>query len=135
MSVSQNKKAYMKKYNNRDYVKQKKVAFSVSDVFCIERFRESFRKLVEDDADIVFANEEEAKALFEVDNLNAAIDQMKSLGKIFAITRGELGGHGAVFCGDEIVEYLGAGGGADPACVVQVLRKNADSIKIGRAHV
>ena len=69
----------------------KKVAFSVSDVFCIERFRESFRKLVEDDADIVFANEEEAKALFEVDNLNAAIDQMKSLNKIFAITRGENG--------------------------------------------
>ena len=45
----------------------------------------------EDDADIVFANEEEAKALFEVDNLNAAIDQMKSLNKIFAITRGENG--------------------------------------------
>ena len=68
-----------------------KVAFSVSDVFCIERFRDSFQKLVKDDADIVFANEEEAKALFEVDNLDAAIEQMTSLNKIFAVTRGENG--------------------------------------------
>ena len=69
----------------------KKVAFSVSDVFCIERFRDSFKEIVENDADIIFANEEEAKALFEVNDLNSAIEKMKNLNKIFAITRGENG--------------------------------------------
>ena len=69
----------------------KKVAFSVSDVFCIERFRDSFRALVEDDADIIFANEEEAKALFEVSSLDDAINKIKKMNKIFAITLGDKG--------------------------------------------
>tara|TARA_B100001029_G_scaffold173984_1_gene173524 strand:- start:1133 stop:2086 length:954 start_codon:yes stop_codon:yes gene_type:complete len=69
----------------------KKVAFSVSDVFCIERFRDSFKGIIENDADIIFANEEEAKALFEVNDLNSAIEKMKNSNKIFAITRGENG--------------------------------------------
>ena len=69
----------------------KKVAFSVSDVFCIERFRDSFKGIIENDADIIFANEEEAKALFEVNDLNSAIEKMKNINKIFAITRGENG--------------------------------------------
>ncbi len=47
------------------------VAFSVSDVFCIERFRESFLNLVNNEADIIFANEEEIKSLYQKDSLDA----------------------------------------------------------------
>mgnify|MGYP001335894788 CR=1 FL=1 len=43
-------------------------------------------QILKDFVDIVFANEEEAKALFEVDNLDAAIEQMTSLNKIFAVS-------------------------------------------------
>lgn len=68
-----------------------KVAFSVSDVFCVERFRESFISLIQNYADIIFANEEEIKSLFEVSSLDDAINKIKKMNKIFAITLGDKG--------------------------------------------
>lgn len=67
------------------------VAFSVSDVFCIERFRDSFKDLVDNEADIIFANEEEIKSLYEKSDLNECLKMIKDKGKIFAITLGEKG--------------------------------------------
>jgi len=82
----------------------KKVAFSISDVFCVERFRDSFKDLVENDANIVFANEEEIKSLFQVSSLEEARDKMKSLKKIFAITRGDKGAQ--IIHHNNIIEIL-----------------------------
>jgi hypothetical protein len=45
MSVSQNKKAYMKKYNNREYVKQKKA-----------EYMQKTRKTSDDEASIRLVN-------------------------------------------------------------------------------
>ena len=67
------------------------VAFSVSDVFCIERFRESFLNLVNNEANIIFANEEEIKSLYQKDNLEDCLKIIKQQNKIFAITLGEKG--------------------------------------------
>lgn len=67
------------------------VAFSVSDVFCIERFRESFLDLVNNEANIIFANEEEIKSLYQKDNLEDCLKIIKQQNKIFAITLGEKG--------------------------------------------
>ena len=67
------------------------VAFSVSDVFCIERFRESFLNLVNNEADIIFANEEEIKSLYQKDSLDDCLEIISQQDKIFAITLGEKG--------------------------------------------
>ena len=67
------------------------VAFSVSDVFCIERFKESFLSLINEEADIIFANEEEIKSLLGTSDLDESINIIKDKNKIFAITLGENG--------------------------------------------
>jgi len=67
------------------------VAFSVSDVFCIERFRDSFRSMIEASVDIVFANKEEIKSLYENDNIDEITKILSQQDKIYAITMGEEG--------------------------------------------
>ena len=80
-----------------------KVAFSVSDIFCIERFRDSFLDLITNDVDIIFANEDEIKSLFQDNKFENIIDKVKSLGKIFAITRGE---NGAIIVSNDCIEII-----------------------------
>jgi fructokinase len=68
-----------------------KIAFSVSDVFCIERFRDSFIEIIKNDCDIVFANEEEVKALTGDSNITEFSNSLVRKNKIFAVTRGDKG--------------------------------------------
>jgi sugar/nucleoside kinase (ribokinase family) len=68
-----------------------KVAFTLSDSFCVGRYRDDFLQLLEDDLDIVFANEEEAKSLFEVDAFDGALQRFKEWSGIAALTRSEKG--------------------------------------------
>jgi sugar/nucleoside kinase (ribokinase family) len=67
------------------------VALSVSDPFAVERHRESFRSLLGDPVDLVFANEEEARLLFEVDSLAKVTASVQEIGVSAAITRGAAG--------------------------------------------
>ena len=67
------------------------VAFSVSDVFCIERFRDSFRSMIDSKVDIIFANKEEIKSLYENDNIDEITKILSQQERIFAITMGEEG--------------------------------------------
>ena len=67
------------------------VAFSISDAFCVDRFREEFIDLVNNSADIIFANESEIKSLFETNELNDAIKKCQDTKKIFAVTLGDKG--------------------------------------------
>ena len=67
------------------------VAFSVSDVFCIERFRDSFRSMIDSNVDLVFANKEEIKSLYENDNIDEITKILSQQERIFAITMGEEG--------------------------------------------
>src|SRR5262249_27296770 len=71
----------------------RKVAFTLSDPFCVGRYREEFLHLMKTDIDILFANEEEAKALFEVETFNAALKAAKAWHGMAALTRSE---HGCV---------------------------------------
>ncbi len=68
-----------------------KVAFTLSDPFCVGRYREEFRELVENDLDILFANEEEAKALFEAETFDGVLRHVERWGGIAALTRSEKG--------------------------------------------
>jgi len=69
----------------------RKVAFTLSDPFCVGRYREEFLHLMKTDVDILFANEEEAKALFEVETFNAALKAAKAWHGLAAMTRSENG--------------------------------------------
>ena len=69
----------------------RKVALSLSDSFCVNRHRESFVKLVRNHIDILFANEDEIKALYKTSSLNTAIEELKKTCDLAAITIGKKG--------------------------------------------
>lgn len=82
------------------------VAFTLSDPFCVDRHREEFRHLVENDADIVFANDDEICSLYETSDFDQALTQVRSRCEIAALTRGP---EGSVIVGpDEIVRVSAA---------------------------
>lgn len=68
----------------------RRVAFTLSDPFCVARWRGEFRALLER-IDILFANEEEAKALFEVDDFDLVLQDLRGWQGIAALTRSERG--------------------------------------------
>jgi sugar/nucleoside kinase (ribokinase family) len=68
-----------------------KIAFSISDAFCVDRFREEFIDLINNSADLIFANESEIKSLYETNELDIAIKKCQGTDKIFAITLGDKG--------------------------------------------
>ncbi len=67
-----------------------RVAFSLSDPFLMGRYRGEFLELLSN-LDILFANEEEAKALFAVDSFDEALQALRPFPLIAALTRSELG--------------------------------------------
>ena len=69
----------------------KKVAMSLSDLFCVERHKASFLDLVKNKIDITFANEQEITSLLNVKNFEEVVSFSKQIGKMIIITRGEKG--------------------------------------------
>ena len=63
------------------------VALSLSDAFCVGRFRDEFLHLLDKDVNILFANEDEAKALFQEEMFEGVIAAAGTWGGIAAITR------------------------------------------------
>ena len=91
------KKAFNKAINN-----SKKVAMSLSDLFCVERHKDQFLELVKKRLDIVFANEQEILYLIDSKSFDDVISFSKSLNKNIIITRSE---NGAIAINkDEVVE-------------------------------
>ena len=91
------KKAFNKAINN-----SKKVAMSLSDLFCVERHKDQFLELVKKRLDIVFANEQEILSLIDSKSFDDVISFSKSLNKNIIITRSE---NGAIAINkDEVVE-------------------------------
>jgi sugar/nucleoside kinase (ribokinase family) len=68
-----------------------KVALSLSDSFCVGRFRDEFLHLLDKDVNILFANEDEATALFQAGNFDGVIAGVKQWGGIAALTRSAKG--------------------------------------------
>jgi len=67
-----------------------KIAFTLSDPFLMGRYRNEFLELLQH-LDILFANEDEAKALFEVEDFDDVLQAFKPMNKIAALTRSEKG--------------------------------------------
>jgi len=68
-----------------------RIALTLSDTFCVGRFRDEFLHLLDRDMNILFANEEEAKALFEVEDFTGVVAGAKKWGGIAALTRSAKG--------------------------------------------
>ncbi|OSZ68164.1 adenosine kinase [Sphingomonas sp. IBVSS2] len=70
----------------------RKVAFTLSDVFCISRHGDDFRKLIEGGMiDILFANENELLALCEREEFEAAVQHLHGKVPVLVVTRSEKG--------------------------------------------
>jgi sugar/nucleoside kinase (ribokinase family) len=64
-----------------------KIAMSLSDVFCVTRHRSDFLKLLINDVNILFGNENEINELMQKNNLLDSIAKIKEINKIIIITR------------------------------------------------
>ena len=69
----------------------KKVAMSLSDLFCVERHKPHFMELVKSKLDIIFANEQEILSLIDTKTFEEAISFSKEIKKNVIITRGQKG--------------------------------------------
>ncbi|MCS7267080.1 MAG: adenosine kinase [Geminicoccaceae bacterium] len=78
----------------------RQVALTLSDPFCVRRWREEFRALVEREVDILFANEAEITALYETTSFDEALQQVRREVPFAALTRGAKGS--VVVRGEEV---------------------------------
>lgn len=70
---------------------KRNVALTLSDTFCVERHRASFKHLVKNHVDILFANEAEICSLYETDDFDSAVGKVGQDCKLAALTRSEKG--------------------------------------------
>jgi sugar/nucleoside kinase (ribokinase family) len=69
----------------------RQVALTLSDPFCVARWRGEFADLIARHADIVIANEVEICSLYGADRFEDVIDVVRSQTRIAALTRGPAG--------------------------------------------
>ena len=107
------KKAFDMAINNSNTV-----AMSLSDLFCVERHKSHFLKLVENKIDITFANEQEIMSLLEVKKFEDVVEYSKKIDRLVVVTRGDKGavaikGNKVVECDSrknlQILDLTGAG--------------------------
>jgi sugar/nucleoside kinase (ribokinase family) len=97
----------------------REVALTLSDAFCVDRFRGEFLDLMKSrTVDIVFANEAELHSLYQTSDFDGALAQLRKDAKIGVVTRSEKGcvvasGDGVIavpaFPVETIVDTTGAG--------------------------
>jgi adenosine kinase len=97
----------------------RKVALTLSDAFCVGRYRDEFLNLMRTGAvDLVFANESELKSLYETSDFDSAAKALRDDVKLAVVTRSEKGcvvisreAHESVSAApiDKLVDATGAG--------------------------
>jgi adenosine kinase len=95
------------------------VALTLSDSFCVDRYRGEFLKLLRDKTvDLIFANEAELKSLYETADFDTAVAALRQDARLAVVTRSEkgcvvveAGGVKAVPAAsvDKVVDTTGAG--------------------------
>src|SRR5512134_3357960 len=117
-----------------------KVSLTLSDAFCVARFRDEFLELAEKYVDILFANESEILSLYQTEDFDDALQNVRNHCEIAALTRSEKGS--VVVNGDEVhvidavkgvkvVDTTGAGD-AYAAGFLYAYTQGADLKKAGR---
>ena len=84
----------------------RQVALSLSDAFCVDRHRAAFRALVQQDIDILFANEAEICSLYEENDFANAAEAARRDVALAALTRSEAGS--LILRGSETLEITAA---------------------------
>ena len=70
----------------------RKVALSLSDAFCVDRWRDEFLQLMRSrTVDLIFANEAELHSLYQTSDFNAAIAALRADIEVAVVTRSEKG--------------------------------------------
>jgi len=70
----------------------RKVALTLSDAFCVGRYRAEFIDLIRNGTvDLVFANESELKSLYETGDFDTAVKALQQDARLAAVTRSEKG--------------------------------------------
>ncbi len=81
----------------------RKVALTLSDAFCVDRYRSEFLDLVRTgQVDTLFANDHELRSLYKTADLNTALDALAKDAQLGVVTLGEKGSITVV--GDERIE-------------------------------
>ena len=68
-----------------------KIAFTLSDVFCVERSREDYLAMIKNDFDILFCNSDEAAALYPGKDFDEILKTLQGQCEVIAITCGSKG--------------------------------------------
>jgi sugar/nucleoside kinase (ribokinase family) len=70
----------------------RQVALTMSDSFCVDRYRDEFLGLMRNGtADLIFANEAELRSLYQTPDFDAALTQLRNDVKLGIVTRSEKG--------------------------------------------
>ena len=70
----------------------RRVALTLSDAFCVDRYRTEFLDLIrKGTVDIIFANERELHSLYETADFDSAVRVLRSDAKLAVVTRSEKG--------------------------------------------
>ena len=67
------------------------IAFTLSDLFCVDRHRSSFKQLIKNHVDVLFSNEEEICSMTQSSSIEDGIAYAKSLNIISIITLADKG--------------------------------------------
>ena len=78
------------------------VSLTLSDSFCVDRHRDDFLSLVDDEVDLLFGNEAEVIALYQTDTFDEAIAELRKHCPFAAITVGAKGS--IIVDGDQMIE-------------------------------
>ena len=71
---------------------QRDVALTLSDAFCVDRYRAEFLQLIRDGTvDLVFANEHELHSLYETADFDTAVSALRKDARASVVTRSERG--------------------------------------------
>jgi sugar/nucleoside kinase (ribokinase family) len=69
----------------------RKVSLTLSDAFCVDRYRDEFVDLVATHVDVLFANEAEIISLYQTQTFDEALQRVRGQCEIAALTRSEKG--------------------------------------------
>ena len=71
---------------------KRSVALTLSDAFCVGRYRDEFLDLIKTKTvDLVFANEAELTSLYQIDDFDKALAQLRNDANLAVVTRSEKG--------------------------------------------
>jgi sugar/nucleoside kinase (ribokinase family) len=85
-------KAAFRKAAGIAHAVDRKIALSLSDSFCVDRYRDEFLALIRDrNIDILFANESELHSLYQTADFDTAVAQLRSEDILAVVTRSAKG--------------------------------------------